>query len=90
MLSVQDRDVDVRLQLHRQAHQGLMAQIAKDTDLLERLHVMDYSLLLGVHFSSWGEDHWQAPSIPDQVTHPPTNRCQASSCAAVHLCNSIA
>lgn len=64
---MQDRDIDMQLQLHGGAYKGLMTQIRKDTDLLERLHVMDYSLLLGVHFNAWGDEQWHPPATAEQV-----------------------
>ncbi|KAL4513256.1 hypothetical protein Ndes2437A_g09168 [Nannochloris sp. 'desiccata'] len=35
--------------------------IAADAEFLEKLHVMDYSLLLGVHFLRWGNEEWYPP-----------------------------
>lgn len=60
----QDLDVDVRLSISRRAHAALMAQLAADTQLLQALHVMDYSLLLGLHFPRWGADRWFPPHSP--------------------------
>jgi hypothetical protein len=61
---VQDLDLDVRLALSARAHAALMAQLAADTALLQALHVMDYSLLLGLHFPRWGADRWRPPHAP--------------------------
>lgn len=37
-----------------QAQYGsVLRQLRRDLDLLERMHVIDYSLLLGVHFARW-------------------------------------
>ena len=58
---MQDLDLDLRLQLDPKTHQSMMNQIGADVALLEQLHVMDYSLLLGVHYTSWGDDQWQPP-----------------------------
>jgi len=60
----QDLDLDVRLALSARAHAALMAQLAADTALLQALHVMDYSLLLGLHFPRWGADRWRPPHAP--------------------------
>jgi hypothetical protein len=35
--------------------------LTADTEFLEKLHVIDYSLLLGVHFLRWGESDWHPP-----------------------------
>lgn len=58
---MQDLDLDVRLAVPARAHAALMAQLAADTRLLQELHVMDYSLLLGLHFPRWGADRWYPP-----------------------------
>ncbi len=34
---------------------SLLAQLASDCSFLEGIHVMDYSLLMGVHCKSFGE-----------------------------------
>jgi hypothetical protein len=47
----------------------LMDQLAADCALLEELRVMDYSLLLGVHYRSTG---WtSSPPVTDKVDAPP-------------------
>ncbi|KAK9845966.1 hypothetical protein WJX81_007112 [Elliptochloris bilobata] len=61
---LKDLDVDVRLALPERAHAALMAQIAADTGLLQALHVMDYSLLLGLHFPRWGAGWFPPHSAP--------------------------
>ena len=48
----------------------LMGQLGRDCALLESLRVMDYSLLLGVHYLSWGADKWIAPQIKVGRTKP--------------------
>jgi hypothetical protein len=58
---VQDLDVDVRLALAKGSHRALMRQIELDTALLARMNVMDYSLLLGVHYPKWGDATWHPP-----------------------------
>ena len=57
---LQDLDVDFRLQLKHVYHDQLMRQIQADAALLERMHVMDYSLLLGIHYVEWGSS-WYPP-----------------------------
>lgn len=51
----QDLDVDFRLQLKDELYKKLMRQIQADAGLLERMHVMDYSLLLGIHYTEDSE-----------------------------------
>ncbi len=60
---LQDLDVDLQLQLDPASYDGLMAQLESDCELLERLKVMDYSLLLGVHYLDWGDGTWHPPSV---------------------------
>ena len=54
VLIVQDLDVDFKLQMKRNIHTDLMQQLQSDAKFLEKMHVMDYSLLLGMHYSEWG------------------------------------
>eukprot|EP00891_Asterochloris_glomerata_P007971 jgi/Astpho2/7971/Aster-06568 len=60
---LKDLDVDLQLQLDPASYDGLMAQLESDCELLERLKVMDYSLLLGVHYLNWGDGTWHPPSV---------------------------
>ena len=59
-LLLQDLDVDMRLQLKNVNYEVLMEQICADAAILEKLHVMDYSLLLGIHYVDWG-NNWFPP-----------------------------
>ena len=54
--------MDMRLALHKRAHMALMKQIEADAALLAHMGVMDYSLLLGVHYPKWGETTWYPPA----------------------------
>ena len=47
--------MDFRLQLKDELYKKLMRQIQADAGLLERMHVMDYSLLLGIHYTEDSE-----------------------------------
>ncbi len=76
MLALQDLDVDVRLALARGAHAALLKQIEADTALLARMHIIDYSLLLGVHYPKWGDNTW----FPPHDTRPV--RAQQHPCTA--------
>ncbi len=51
----------MRLALAKGAHGALIRQIEADAALLARMGVMDYSLLLGVHYSQWGDQAWYPP-----------------------------
>lgn len=44
-----------------------MKQLAADCALMEELRVMDYSLLLGVHYRSPG--YASSPQVTDKVDH---------------------
>lgn len=66
---VQDLDIDFQLVLNAGTYDQLMEQLQRDCALLESLRVMDYSLLLGVHYLSWGPDEWAPPQI--KVMTPP-------------------
>ena len=45
----------------------LSVQLKKDCELLEELRVMDYSLLLGIHFRNPG--YASSPPATDKVGH---------------------
>ncbi|EIE18182.1 PIP5K-domain-containing protein [Coccomyxa subellipsoidea C-169] len=51
---LKDLDLDIKVKLEEGWHDRLMDQLAADCALLEELRVMDYSLLLGVHYRSTG------------------------------------
>ncbi|PSC76693.1 Phosphatidylinositol 4-phosphate 5-kinase 2 [Micractinium conductrix] len=59
--TLKDLDVDMQLVLPPRLHAALLRQLRRDLELLERLHVIDYSLLLGVHFLRWGNAAWYPP-----------------------------
>lgn len=63
----QDLDLDMKLALAKGAHAALMRQIKADAALLARMHVMDYSLLLGVHYPKWGQTRWYPPHTSHRV-----------------------
>jgi len=68
--ALQDLDIDFQLVLNAATYDQLMGQLGRDCALLESLRVMDYSLLLGVHYLSWGADEWIAPQIKVGTTKP--------------------
>ena len=53
--------MDMRLAMQKRAHAALVKQIEADAALLAHMGVMDYSLLLGVHYPKWGETSWYPP-----------------------------
>ena len=64
--------MDMKLRLAPAAHRGLLQQIQADVALLERCHVMDYSMLLGVQFSAWeASGEWHPPEPPGARVGPP-------------------
>ncbi|CAL8463328.1 g2862 [Coccomyxa elongata] len=61
---LKDLDLDIKIKLEEGWHDRLMDQLAADCALLEELRVMDYSLLLGVHYRSTG---WMSsPPVTDK------------------------
>ncbi|PRW20830.1 Phosphatidylinositol 4-phosphate 5-kinase 2 isoform A [Chlorella sorokiniana] len=59
--TLKDEDLDMQLILPQEQYGGVLRQLRRDLDLLQRLHVIDYSLLLGVHFARWGDAGWHPP-----------------------------
>ena len=68
----------MRLALAKGAHGALMRQIEADAALLAHMGVMDYSLLLGVHYPKWGDDTWHPPGRSTPV------RTSPMALAAIH------
>ncbi len=66
----------------------LMDQLAADCALLEELRVMDYSLLLGVHYRSTG---WMSsPPVTDKVPkHCTLAHLPFCTCCAMHCMSSL-
>ncbi|DBA84719.1 hypothetical protein WJX77_004824 [Trebouxia sp. C0004] len=61
---LKDLDLDISLKLEEGWHERLMKQLAADCALMEELRVMDYSLLLGVHYRSPG--YASSPQVTDK------------------------
>lgn len=61
--------------LNAATYDRLMEQIQNDCALLEALRVMDYSMLLGVHYLSWGPEEWHPPKIKVRTENLQTSRC---------------
>ena len=62
--------MDFRLQLKDELYKKLMKQIQADAGLLERMHVMDYSLLLGIHYTEDSETNQKVCASPP-ILHSP-------------------
>lgn len=69
--TLKDLDIDMAFELTSAAHGQLLTQLQKDVCFLESLRVMDYSLLMGVHFLRWGEAQWYPPGCDWPVALPP-------------------
>ena len=52
--TLKDLDLDVTFKLEDEWHKKLQEQLAADVKLLEAMNVMDYSLLVGVHYRKKG------------------------------------
>lgn len=59
--TLKDLDLDLEFELPKERYALLMNQLIDDITFLESLHVIDYSLLLGVRFLRWGENEWYPP-----------------------------
>jgi 1-phosphatidylinositol-4-phosphate 5-kinase len=59
--TLKDLDLDLRFELAPRRYRAVMAQLRADVALLQGLHVIDYSLLLGAHFCRWGDAAWHPP-----------------------------
>ncbi len=66
---LKDLDLEYTFQLDNGFAARLRAQLAADCVLLERLNIMDYSLLLGVHFQHKCAQRRSAHIVPRADTH---------------------
>lgn len=58
---LKDLDLDMQFECEASERDSLLQNLRADAKFLQRLGVIDYSLLLGVHFLEWGEDTWCPP-----------------------------
>lgn len=84
--AVQDLDIDFQLVLNAATYDQLMGQLGRDCALLESLRVMDYSLLLGMHYLSWGGDEWFPPQIKVGQMLCPAVATLSSAASRLHVC----
>ena len=72
----------MRLALAGGERNALVAQIRADAALLAAQHVMDYSLLLGVHYPRRGDEPWKPPQVPPHARHslPPAVAVRPPAC----------
>jgi len=59
--TLKDLDLDMQLELSSERYSALMEMLESDVKFLKSMRSIDYSLLLGVHFISWGETGWYPP-----------------------------
>eukprot|EP00775_Hariotina_reticulata_P005077 gene5077-5318_t len=59
-----DLDLDIRIVLEQAAYETLLAQLKADCELLRAVGVMDYSLLLGVHYPSRSYTRFSLERVP--------------------------
>jgi len=52
------------------ARAALLATLRRDTALLERLGLIDYSLLLGLHYTDWAPGEWRPPAAAGGIAGP--------------------
>lgn len=59
--TLKDLDIDMKFEISTERYQAIMHMIVKDVHFLSKRRLIDYSLLLGVHFIAWGETAWYPP-----------------------------
>lgn len=70
--TLKDLDIDMKFELSSENYSTLMSTIKSDVQFLAKRKLIDYSLLLGVHFISWGENEWYPPCEP--ITNPSSRK----------------
>jgi len=62
--TLKDLDIDMKFEIATERYRLLMSALERDVNFLSNRKMIDYSLLLGVHFISWGENEWCPPGEP--------------------------
>ena len=85
--TLKDLDLEVTFKLEEAWHQKLHEQLTRDCQLLEAMNVMDYSLLLGVHYRKKGlEAIPELKPESDQGTMPLACRHTISNHVCICMC----
>ena len=84
---LKDLDVDLALALDARTHAELTRALRADAAFLERLGLIDYSLLLGVHFGGWAPGCWRPPGAPagSEAPLPPVRQQPVAAANAASL-----
>ncbi|GBG77014.1 hypothetical protein CBR_g23344 [Chara braunii] len=77
--TLKDLDLDMVFKLEEGWRERLMAQLYEDCKFLEQQQIMDYSLLLGVHFRSRHAPAAPLPAPPDRQENQHANSLTLSS-----------
>ena len=60
--TLKDLDVDMKFLVSSRNYLKVIATMQNDVSFLSSRNLIDYSLLLGVHVISWGENQWYSPT----------------------------
>ncbi|CAK4618468.1 unnamed protein product [Aphanomyces euteiches] len=73
-ITLRDNDLKKRIKLARDTSHALLKQIARDSDFLCGLGIMDYSLLIGMHYSQFKISKIDQNRLPRQDSMLPETR----------------
>ena len=65
--TLKDLDLHTPVVIGEEAKAQLMEQLKADVEFLSGLHIMDYSMLLGIHHHTDGESFYHPRSIPIEI-----------------------